>query len=86
MKDDPIRAKRSRIKRLTVVAKRVGYLLLLLSILVVGVGAVGRFTTTIAISATVLMFVALALLLPAILLGYAVTKAEREDPVRVNNS
>lgn len=81
MSDDPILAKRARILRFSVLAKRIGYLLILASIVLVGVGAVNRFTPLIAGSATVLFFIALVLLLPAILLGYAVAKAEREDPL-----
>lgn len=81
MTEDPVISKRAKILRFTVLAKRIGYLLLLLSIILVGVGAAGRFTPAIAASATVSFFVALALLMPAIFLGYAVAKAEREDPL-----
>jgi hypothetical protein len=81
MSEDPVREKRAKILRFSVLAKRTGYIFLLISIVLVGIGAVNRFTPGIATSATIFFFVALALLMPAIILGYAVAKAEREDPL-----
>ena len=77
--DDPVLAKRARAARLAEVGQRVGYLLLLVAVAAFVVGAVQGFndvTTTVVTLALAAMTLVLA---PAIVLGYAVKAAERED-------
>lgn len=63
-------------------AKRAGYLLLLAAIVLVVVGLAGDLSTGITTAATACLIVASLLLAPAIILGYAVNAAEREDRER----
>ena len=79
---DPVRAARRRIARYVGWAKRAGYLLLLASIVIVIVGLAGELTEGIAAGAVACLVAGSVLLCPAILLGYAVNKAEREDRAR----
>ena len=80
--DDPVLAKRARAARLAEVGQRVGYLFLLVAVVAFAVGAVRGFSdvsTTIVTLALAAMTLVLA---PAIVLGYAVKAAEREDRER----
>lgn len=61
-------------------AKRAGYALLALSMAVFFVGAARGFTPSIVRVVVASFGASSVLLLPAIILGYAVAKAEREDP------
>lgn len=81
MNDDPVRAQRAKAARLAVAGKRVGYTLMLVSIVAFIAGAVGRFTGSITTIVTVCLLATTVTLAPAIVLAYAVKKAEREDPV-----
>ena len=76
---DPVLAKRARIARLVAIGKRIGYGLYLVAI----VGFVFAFVTkpTDALVAIVIgtMVVGSVFLIPAIIFGYAVGAAERED-------
>jgi hypothetical protein len=79
---DPIREKRARAARLAEGGQRVGYLLLVVAVVAFAVGAVRGFsglTTTVVTLSLAAMTVVLA---PAIVLGYAVKAAEREDRER----
>jgi hypothetical protein len=80
--DDPVRAKRAKIAKWTLLANRIGYLLLalLVSLFVIGfaVGFNGAFVGVI----VALFAVSAALLAPSIVLGYAVKAAERDDRER----
>ena len=79
MSDDPVRVKRAQAARLAETGQRVGYALLGVAVVAFVVGAAqgfGRVTTAIVTVALVAMTVVLA---PAIVLGYAVKAAERED-------
>lgn len=80
--DDPVLARRARAARLAEAGQRVGYALLLVAVVAFVVGAVRGFdgaTTTVVTVAMAAMTVVLA---PAIVLGYAVRAAEREDRER----
>lgn len=76
---DPVLAKRAQIARWAEIGQRVGYLLIGLAVGVFVVGAIAGFRD----STVVLVVAALALscvtLAPAIVAGYAVKAAERED-------
>jgi hypothetical protein len=58
---------------------RIGYLCFGISIVTVGVGLLWRFTPLIGSIATMALVFGSVLLAPAIVLGYAVKAAERED-------
>jgi hypothetical protein len=76
---DPVRATRARVARGVATAKRVGYLLLLGAVVLVVIGLIGDLTTGITTAATVCLIAGAFVLGPAIILGYAVNAAERDD-------
>ncbi len=80
--DDPVIARRAVIARLVRIGQRLGYGLLGAAAAVFAVGAVNGFSATI----TTLVVIALAagsiVLAPAIVFGYAVSAADREDRER----
>lgn len=78
--DDPIRASRARWARWGVAGKRVGYGLVLIAVVVFVVGFVTEFTGLIAGVVTACLVGSTVTLAPGIVIGYAVKKAEREDP------
>jgi hypothetical protein len=79
---DPIRAKRQKIAKYTLLANRVGYLFYALAIATFIIGFAVSFNA--AVSAIVIgpLVVGSVLLAPAIVLGYAVKAAERDDRER----
>jgi hypothetical protein len=79
---DPVRANRRRIARYVKLAKRAGYLLLLAAVVLVIVGLAGDLPQGIVTAATLCLIAASVLLAPAIILGYAVNAAERDDRQR----
>ncbi len=76
---DPVLARRARVARLVQWGKRIGYGLLLLAIAAFAVGAVGDFTPLLTRVVAVSMPGCTVTLAPAIVFGYAVRAAERED-------
>lgn len=76
---DPIRRRREVISIWTQRAKRIGYLCFGISIISVAVGLLWRFTPLIGNIATSALVIGSVMLAPAIVLGYAVKAAERED-------
>ena len=79
MTTDPIRQRRARIARLVQAGQRVGYALFGLAIVLFVVGFVGDFSDGIAAAIAVCLFAGSVVLAPAIIFGYAVRAAERED-------
>lgn len=77
---DPVRVSRARWARWGAAGKRVGYGLVLLSMVAFVVGAVTRFTGLVAGIVTACLVGSTVTLAPGIVIGYAVRKAEREDP------
>jgi hypothetical protein len=80
--NDPVRAKRARIQRYVSLGKRVGYGGLLAAIAAFVIGVIASFppwTVAVATSGLVVCCVALP---PAVVFGYAVRAAEREDRER----
>jgi len=77
--DDPIRVQRAKWAKAASLGQRVGYLLFLVAIVAFFIGLVagwaGTFTTVI----VVCLLAGSVLLAPAIVVGYAVKAAERED-------
>ena len=80
---DPVRARRRLMGRLARLGKRVGYGCLGVALVVFMVGAVaGNFTPLIVAVVVTALVVGSVFLLPAIVIGYGVSAAEREDRVR----
>ena len=83
MTPDPVVARRERIGRLAAAGRKVGFALYGLAVLVVAAGVATRFTDTVAAVATACLVIGSILLAPAIVVGYGVRNAERDDrPVR----
>ena len=80
--DDPVRARRKLIAKYTLLANRIGYLFYALAMATFVIGFAVSFNG--AVSAIVIgsLIVGSLLLAPAIVLGYAVKAAEREDRER----
>jgi hypothetical protein len=79
---DPVRQRRAQVARWTLLANRIGYLVLALAITLFVMAFVFGFTSTMATLVIISMVVSFALLAPSIVLGYAVKAAEREDVER----
>jgi hypothetical protein len=80
--NDPVRAKRRKIAKYTLLANRIGYLFYALAIATFVIGFAVSFNS--AVSAIVIgsLIIGSILLAPAIVLGYAVKAAERDDRER----
>jgi hypothetical protein len=76
---DPILEQRARVRRIAEVAKRVGYVLFLASIVLFFVGLATDLPSGVIAAATACLIAGCVVLAPAILLGYAVRGAERDD-------
>ena len=79
---DPVWERRARIARLTLVANRIGYLLYALAIALFVMAFVLGFSGPLVVIVTVCLVIGSILLAPAIVLGYAVKAAERDDRER----
>lgn len=78
---DPVRVARAKWARWGATGKRVGYGLVLIAIVVFVVGAVTEFSGLVTGTVTACLLGSTVTLAPGIVVGYAVKKAEREDPV-----
>jgi hypothetical protein len=78
---DSVLVRRARIARLVAIGKRVGYLLFVAAIVLFVVGAVAEFTSGLTGAIVACLVVGSLILAPAIVFGYAVRAAEREDPL-----
>ena len=76
---DPVRAQRRRVAHWAKRAKRVGYLCFLAAVVFVVIGLAGDLTGTITTAATVSLIAGCVFLAPAVIVGYAVNAAERDD-------
>lgn len=76
---DPVRRRRAQVARWTLLANRVGYLVLAAAVSLFVMAFVFGFTATMATLIVTCLVVSFALLAPTIVLGYAVKAAERED-------
>ena len=79
---DPIRARRAQMGRLADAGQRYGYLLFLVAIVGFVIGVVAGWPGWVVPVIIAALAVGSALLLPSIILGYAVKAAEREDRER----
>ena len=77
--DDPVRSRRARMARLAGTGQRLGYAFLAVAIAVFFVGAATRFTSVIVAVVVITLAAGSAVLLPAIVVGYGVRAAERDD-------
>jgi Zn-dependent protease with chaperone function len=80
--DDPVRRRRHQVARWTLLANRIGYLVLATAIALFVMAFVFGFNATMAGLVIACMIVSFALLAPSIVLGYAVKAAERDDVER----
>lgn len=76
---DPVRARRQQIAKLNSIATRVGYLLYAVALVTFVIGFMGSFNDTISTIVISSLVVGSVLLAPAIVLGYAIKAAERDD-------
>jgi hypothetical protein len=76
---DPVLARRARIARLTELGQRVGYALFGLAIVVFVIGFVAGYSDFLVAVIVTSLVVGSVVLAPAIVFGYAVKAAERED-------
>jgi sugar phosphate permease len=76
---DPVRARRARIARWVSAGQRLGYGLFLLAMVLFVVGMAWRFTAAVSVAVIACLVVGSVVLAPAIVFGYAVKAAERED-------
>jgi uncharacterized membrane protein YGL010W len=76
---DPVRLQRARMGRLSVVAQRVGYGLFLVAAVLFFVGFATGYSPALVTTIVASLVVGSLVLAPAIVLGYAVRAAERED-------
>ena len=79
---DPVRRQRAQVARGVGLARRFGYGCFLLSVVLFAVGLATGFPSAVATAIVVLLVAGSVTLLPAIILGYAVRTAEREDRAR----
>jgi hypothetical protein len=79
---DPVRDRRRQIARWNRLASRSGYLLLLAAMAVFAIALATGFTDTMATIIIACLIVGCVLLAPAIIIGYAVKAAERDDRER----
>ena len=79
---DPVRARRQRIAKYTKLANRVGYLCWGVAVVTFIIGFVGSFNDMISTVVIASLIIGSVLLAPAIILGYAIKAAEREDRER----
>jgi hypothetical protein len=77
--DDPVLRKRARIARLAELGQRIGYALFGAAIVLFIVGFIGGYSDLLVTLIIVSLGVGSLVLAPAIVFGYAVKAAERED-------
>jgi hypothetical protein len=80
--DDPVRRRRRQVERWTLLANRIGYLVLALAMALFLIAFAIGFSSTMAALVVICLVVSFALLAPSIVLGYAVKAADREDAER----
>ena len=76
---DPVRARRVKIAKWTLLANRLGYLFVALSMALFVMAFVLGFNSTMATLVIISFIIGCVLLAPSIILGYALKAAERED-------
>ncbi|MFK7919583.1 MAG: hypothetical protein AB8G14_16020 [Ilumatobacter sp.] len=77
--DDEVRVKRAKIAKWTLLANRVGYLFMALSIALFIIAFAVGFSAVMASLVIISLIIGCALLAPSIILGWAVKAAEQDD-------
>lgn len=77
--DDPVRRRRHQVAKWTLLANRVGYLVLALGMALFVIAFAVGFSSVMAGLVVACLVVSFVLLAPSIVLGYAVKAAERDD-------
>lgn len=80
--DDPVRRRRAQVAKWTLLANRLGWLLMALAMALFVMAFAFGFAGPLVTAVTVSFMAACVLLAPSIVLGYAVKAAEREDAER----
>lgn len=76
---DPVLVRRARIAKLCELGQRIGYTLFGLAIVLFMVGFIGSYSDLLVTAIVLCLGVGSVVLAPAIVFGYAVKAAERED-------
>jgi len=76
---DPVLARRARIAKLCELGQRIGYSLFGLAIVLFMVGFIGSYSDLLVTAIVLCLGIGSVVLAPAIVFGYAVKAAERED-------
>jgi hypothetical protein len=79
---DPVRARRKQVEKWTLLANRIGWLFMAVSMAVFVIGFALGFTDVLVFVVFASLVVGSVLLAPSIVLKYAVKAAEREDRAR----
>ena len=79
---DPIRERRAKVAKWSLLANRVGYLFVAVAVAVFVIGFAFRLNGTVVAIVVACMAIGSVLLAPSIVLGYAVKAAERDDRAR----
>jgi len=79
---DPVVRRRRAVGRWTLLANRIGYLVLALSVALFVIAFAVGFSSALATAVIISLVVSFVLLAPSIVLGYAVKAADREDAER----
>ena len=77
--DDPVRRRREQVRRWTTAASRLGYTLLAVAVVAFFVALATGFTSTMATIVVGTLIAGSVLLVPSIVLGYAIKAADRAD-------
>ncbi len=77
--DDPVRRRRAQVARWTLIANRLGYLVLAFAVAAFVIAFAIGFSSAMAAVVVAALVVSFVLLAPSIVLGYAVKAAERDD-------
>jgi hypothetical protein len=80
--EDPVVRRRRQVAHWTLLANRIGYLLLALSLALFVIAFAVGFSAGLATLVIVLLVISFVLLAPSIVLGYAVKAADRDDAER----
>jgi hypothetical protein len=76
---DPVRVRRAQVARLASIGQRAGYLLFAVALVTFFVGLATSFSGGVVLLIELCLLVGSVLLAPAIVAGYAVKAAERDD-------
>ena len=76
---DPVLAKRARASELANMGKRLGYSVILIAIVVFAIGVITGFEEWMVVVVTTCLALSAVFLVPAVIVGYGVSAANREE-------